>query len=84
MQPGDLLHVSATQPIGQVFFVPREEITLRDGNKDERAEFIRQWDSFEGEKAANQVTAPYGLRYSPLYQQRRQGRNRSPDDKPGK
>jgi hypothetical protein len=84
LQPGDLLHVSATQPIGQVFFVPREEITLRDGSKDELAEFSRQWDDFDREKAADQVTAPYGLRYSPLYQKRRQGKARRPDDKTAK
>jgi hypothetical protein len=76
LQPGDLLHVTATTPIGQVFFVPRDEIALREGSKEERAEFCRQWDAFEKEKASNQLTAPYGLRYSPLYQKRRQGKNR--------
>ena len=35
LQPGDMFHVTATQPIGQVFFVPREEITLREGTKEE-------------------------------------------------
>jgi hypothetical protein len=84
LQAGDLLHVSATQPIGQVFFVPRDEITLRDGSKEEATEFRRQWDSFEHEKKADQVTAPYGLRYSPLYQKRRQGKTRRPDDKTSK
>jgi hypothetical protein len=76
--------VSATQPIGQVYFVPREEITLRDGTKEEHAQFIRQWDGFIQEKAADQLTAPYGLRYSPLYQKRRQGKPRRGDDKPAK
>ena len=85
LQPGDLLHVSPTQPIGQVFFVPREEITLRDGTKEEGAEFSRRWDSFEKEKSGDQVTAPYGLRYSPLYQKRRQGKAARPaDSKPTK
>jgi hypothetical protein len=81
LQPGDLLHVSATQPIGQVFFVPREEVTLREGTREERAEFSRVRDTFDQEKAADQLTAPYGLRYSPLYQKRRQARPRRPDDK---
>ena len=84
LQPGDLLHVSATQPIGQVFFVPREEITLRDGSKEEGAEFRERWDAFEKEKSGDQLTAPYGLRYSPLYQKRRQGKPRRPEDKTAK
>jgi len=82
LQPGDMLHVTATQPIGQVSFVPREEVTLREATKEELEEFSRQRDAFDQEKAADQLTAPYGLRYSPLYQKRRQGKNR--DDKPAK
>jgi hypothetical protein len=84
LQPGDLLQVSATQPIGQVYFLPREEVTLRDGSKEDLAEFCRQRDAFDAEKAADQLTAPYGLRYSPLYQKRRQGKPRRPEDKPAK
>jgi hypothetical protein len=84
LQPGELLHVSATQPIGQVFFAPRDEITLREGTREELAEFSRVRDGFDQEKAADQVTAPYGLRYSPLYQKRRQGKTRRPDEKPEK
>ena len=76
LQPGDMFHVTATQPIGQVFFVPREEIALRDGSQEELAEFNRERDAFDQEKAADQLTAPYGLRYSPLYQKRRQGKVR--------
>jgi hypothetical protein len=82
LQPRDLIHITATQPIGQVFFVPRDEITLREGSKEEQAEFLRQWDSFEKEKSGDQLTAPYGLRYSPLYQKRRQAKPRRADDKP--
>jgi hypothetical protein len=82
LQPGEIMHVTATQPIGQVYFVPREDVSLREAGKEELAEFARQQDTFEREKAADQLTAPYGLRYSPLYQKRRQGKNR--DDKPAK
>ena len=81
LQPNDLLHITATQPLGQVFFVPRDEITLREASKQERDEFCRQWDSFIHEKATDQLTAPYGLRYSPLYQKRRQAKPRRSDDK---
>lgn len=81
LQPGDIMNVTATQPIGQVFFVPRDEIVLREASKEDLVEFNRTRDSFEVEKAADQMTAAYGLRYSPLYQKRRQGKNRGPDDK---
>lgn len=84
LQPGEMFHVTATQPIGQVFFVPRDEPTLREGSKEELAEFCRQRDAFNKDKAANQLSAPYGLRYSPVYQKRRQGKTRRADDNPAK
>jgi hypothetical protein len=84
LQPGEMIHVTATQPIGQVFFLPREEPTLREATKEELAEFSRQQDAFEQEKAADQLTAPYGLRYSPAYQKRRQGKIRRPEEKTAK
>ncbi len=84
LQPGDVLNVTATQPIGQVLFVPRDEVNLRDASKEDIAEFNQRRDSFDAEKAADQLTAPYGLRYSPLYQKRRQAKPRRADDKPAK
>jgi hypothetical protein len=83
-QPGDMFRVTATQPIGQVFFIPREEPTLRDATKEELAEFSRQQDDFGQEKAVDQLTTPYGLRYSPAYQKRRQGTIRRPEEKTNK
>jgi hypothetical protein len=83
-QPGDMLRVTATQPIGQVFFVPRDEPPLREATQDELTEFGRQQDAFGQEKATDQLTAPYGLRYSPAYQKRRQGKIRRPEEKAGK
>jgi hypothetical protein len=62
-----------------VFFVPRDEINLREGSKEEMAEFWRQGDAFIQDKAADRLTAPYGLRYSPVYQKRRQGKPRRDD-----
>jgi hypothetical protein len=84
LQPGDMFRVTATQPIGQVFFMPRDEPILREATKEELAEFGRQQDAFEQEKAADQLTAPYGLRYSPAYQKRRQGKIRRPEEKDAK
>jgi hypothetical protein len=72
LQPGDLLHVAPTLPIGQVFFVPREETALRDGTEAEFSAFCRDREAFDARKAVDQATAPYGMRYSPLYQKMRQ------------
>ncbi len=37
LQPGEAISASHSLPIGQVIFVPREEITLRDGTEEEAA-----------------------------------------------
>jgi hypothetical protein len=67
LQPGEGISGSRTMPIGQVFFVPREEVTLRDCT-DAELEAIRQsQEEFAREKAAAQVTTPYGVPYSPHY-----------------
>jgi len=54
-------------PIGQVFFVPREEITLKDCTEEEIKAIHQQSEEFFREKAAHKVTTPYGLQYSPHY-----------------
>jgi hypothetical protein len=67
LQPGEGISASRTIPIGQAFFVPREEVTLRDCTEEE-LEAIRRADAeFSRGKAAAQVTTPYGLPYSPHY-----------------
>jgi hypothetical protein len=54
-------------PIGQVFFVPREEVTLRDLTSREIAEIDEARASFMEQKAQQKVTTRYGLEYSPHY-----------------
>ena len=67
LQAGEGISGSHTMPIGQVVFVPREEITLRDCTEAER-EGIRQSQSqFSRDKAATRITTPYGMQYSPHY-----------------
>ena len=50
-----------------VFFVRREEITLRDCSGEELAAIRRSKEEFFREKAALKVSPPYGLEYSPHY-----------------
>lgn len=74
LAPGEAISGTRELPIGQVFFVPREEITMRDCTEHELAEIRKEKEEFFREKAAHRVKTPYGLQYSPHYQ--RQSRDR--------
>jgi hypothetical protein len=67
LQTGEGMSVSRTMPIGQAFFVQREEIVLRDCTPEELESLNRADEEFTREKAAAQVTTPYGVPYSPHY-----------------
>jgi hypothetical protein len=67
LQPGEGIPGAHTMPIGQVFFVPREEITLRDCTEEEVASILKAKDEFFRQKAEHKITTPYGLQYSPHY-----------------
>jgi len=76
LQPGEGIHGAHNMPIGQVFFVPREEITLQECNEEELAAIQQSQEEFFREKAAQKVMTPYGLQYSPHYL--RQSRSQKP------
>jgi len=65
--PGEGISGTRDLPIGQAFFVPREEITLRDCTEAEIATIRQVKEEFFREKAASRVKTPYGLYYSPHY-----------------
>ena len=67
LQQGEGISGSHSLPIGQVVFVPREEITLRDCTDEEVAAIRESQDTFFHEKAALKLTTPYGVQYSPHY-----------------
>src|SRR5438477_2743205 len=67
LQPGEGINCAHTIPIGQVSFVPREEVVLRDGTPEELAAFAQSKEQFFREKAALKQTTGYGLEYSPHY-----------------
>lgn len=67
LQPGDVISASGSAPVGQAFFLPREEVRLREGGEVEIAGFRGAQRRYWEEKAGDQLTAPYGLRYSPHY-----------------
>src|SRR5437867_1495026 len=67
VQPGEGISATHTMPIGQVFFVPREEVTLRDCTDEEVDALLQSAAQFAREKAGFKLTTPYGLQYSPHY-----------------
>ena len=65
-------------PIGQVIFVPREEVTFRDVTAAELDTIKESQAQFSHDKAAARVTTPYGMPYSPQYLKQ----SRAPKPKP--
>jgi hypothetical protein len=76
LQPGEGISGQHHLPIGQVVFVPREEITFRECNERELEDIAAARSNFVREKAAHTVKTPYGLQYSPHYL--KQSRARKP------
>ena len=74
LQPGEGIPGAHTMPIGQVFFVPREEITMRPCNAEELAAIKKSKEDFAQAKAEHKITTPYGLQYSPHYLQQRRSK----------
>jgi hypothetical protein len=67
LQPGEGIHGSHHLPIGQVLFVPREDVVFRDCNEEELAAIKQSKSEFFRKKAALTLTTPYGFQYSPYY-----------------
>jgi hypothetical protein len=78
LQPGEGISAARTMPIGQVFFVPREEIGLIECTAEELAEMRAADEEFGRAKAAAQVVTPYGLPYSPHYLKESRARQKEP------
>jgi len=67
LQPGEGISAAHNMPIGQVFFVPREEITMRDCNDAEMEEIRKSKEEFFQQKEKEKIMTPHGLSYSPHY-----------------
>jgi hypothetical protein len=76
LQPGEGIPGTYNMPIGQVFFVPREEITMRDCTEEELEAIRKSKEEFFREKDAQKISTPHGLQYSPYYL--RQSRSQKP------
>src|SRR5256885_6705094 len=67
LQAGEGITVEHTIPIGQVMFIPREEVNLLDATGDDVKVFEEGRNEFAKKKAATVQTTSYGLAYSPQY-----------------
>jgi hypothetical protein len=67
LQAGEGLTLEHSIPIGQVFFVPREAITMRAATSEELKSFEESRQQFNVHKAAAAQKTSYGLSYSPHY-----------------
>jgi hypothetical protein len=67
LQPGEGITLAHSVPIGQVFFAPREEITMRECSNDEFEAIKMSQAEFNQQKAAAAQKTPYGLTVSPHY-----------------
>jgi hypothetical protein len=84
LQPGESMSGTHNLPIGQVFFVPREEITTRECTEGEIAAIWAKRDEFLKEKAATKVTTRYGMQYSPQYIKQSRESNPTPNSPAGR
>jgi len=67
LQAGEGITVEHSLPIGQVFFIPREPITMRPCTSDELKAIEESRHEFNRHKAAAVQKTSYGLTYSPHY-----------------
>src|SRR5690606_667869 len=72
LQPGEGITGTHTMPVGQVFFVPREEVTLRDVTADALSVLRGTHEEVARHKLGHKLTTRYGLQYSPHYAQQSQ------------
>ena len=77
LQPGEGITLEQSIPIGQVFFVPRESVTLRPCTSEELKAIEESREAFSRDKAAAVQKTSYGLSYSPHYL--RQSRAQKPE-----
>ncbi len=67
LEPGEGITAQHNIPVGQVLFVPREEITMRECTDEETAAIVESQKQFIQHKATDRLQTPYGMSYSPHY-----------------
>jgi len=67
LQVGEGIMATHSMPLGQVLFVPREEVQLIDGTAEEIARRRAFKEEFQQRKSETKLSTRYGLQYSPHY-----------------
>ena len=67
LQVGEGVSAAGFAPIGQVFFVPRDEASLAPASDEERELFTRELNEYWGRKPDLKLTTPYGGVYDHQY-----------------
>ena len=67
LEPGEGIPGTHNLPLGQVMFVPREEVTMRDATPEETESFQKSKKEFYEEKSKHKVSTPLGVQHSPHY-----------------
>ncbi len=80
LQAGEGMTVEQSLPIGQVFFVPREPITMRACTDAELKAIEASRQEFSRQKAAIVQKTSYGLTYSPHYQRQSRAQKLESED----
>ncbi|GMU40756.1 MAG: hypothetical protein AMXMBFR23_16220 [Chloroflexota bacterium] len=75
MQPGEVLSIRGHSPIGQVFFVPREPVTLREATEEDAAAFRSRMEVYWAARVAKERAMPYGSAFSHHYRDIQRGRD---------
>jgi hypothetical protein len=70
LQAGDSIGAGSSDPIGQVFFVPREPFSLCPGTDQNLADFTATVERFLAEKLGERVESSSGIGFSPAYAKR--------------
>jgi len=86
MQPGEILSANGQSPVGQVLFVPRESVRLREGSEADRQAFLDRQQAYWAERATKERATNFGTLYSYHYRDiqkdRRASEGRPEDDAP--
>ncbi len=67
LEPGEGITAQHNMPIGQVMFVPREEVTFRECTQEEIDALHASQVEFVHAKSGDRLQTPYGMSYSPHY-----------------
>jgi hypothetical protein len=67
LKPGAVLSMVGGGPIGQVFFVPREEVRIEDGSPEEEERFTDVQRRYWAERATKEKTTNYGATFTYQY-----------------